>query len=394
MSDNAEFLSEVKGIVTESISKSLPEIVEAAVSPKVAELETKTLGEIEEIKAELKKMNLNTKKVEAGSVELAAKTAIVAGFKSLAKGGKFGEAVEASYKTMSEGTDTEGAELVFDQFDKDVIMVINTYDVLALTRAFTLLKGDKITFPSRDGSTTAAIVGEGATISESEVTTGSVAVDIYKVATLTGVTNELLDDTMTIPDLYNLIVQDVAEQIAALREDLVLGGTGSSQPTGIINASGIHEVALAATKTTADIADEDLVNVMTKAAKKYKRNPVWIGSQYTWGKLMALKTTDGYPLYPELRNMANPTLLGKPFKLSDSTKIVQDAASDTADAVSLIFGDMNFYYTVNRKGTSFEKGHLANDFRDDKTTFRSITRFGGNVARPAAFTVLKNGAAS
>jgi hypothetical protein len=30
-----------------------------------------------------------------------------------------------------------------------------------------------------------------------------------------------------------------------------------------------------------------------------------------WGKLMALKTLDGYPLYPELRG-ANPTIMGRP----------------------------------------------------------------------------------
>lgn len=327
-------------------------------------------------------------------MELIAKTAIVEGWKALSKGGKFDEAVHASIKTMSEGTATEGAEYVFDQFERDVIRVINTYEVVNLVRAFTIVKGDKVIFPSKTGSTTAAYVGEGATISESEVATGNVTIDIFKVATLTGVTNELLDDTMTVPDLYNLIVEDVAEQVAELQEDAVLGGTGSSQPQGIIGASGINTVALATTETVADIADADLINVMTTADKKYKRNTTWIMSQYTWGKLMSLVTADGYPRYPDLRNMTRPTLLGRPVVISDSSKIVQDAATDVALATSIVYGDFNYYYMINRKGLSFEKGHLANDFRDDKTTFRSITRFGGNVAIPAAFTVLKNGAAS
>jgi hypothetical protein len=39
-------------------------------------------------------------------------------------------------------------------------------------------------------------------------------------------------------------------------------------------------------------------------------------SQYIFGKIKALKTLDGYPLYPESRN-ANPTLMGYAVSLSD-----------------------------------------------------------------------------
>lgn len=189
-------------------------------------------------------MTLSTKKTDKGATELVAKTAIVEGWKALAKGGKFEDAVNASVKTMSEGTATEGAELVFDQFERDVIRVINTFDVVKLVRSFNLLKGDKINFPSKTGSTTANYVGEGAQIPESEIDTGNVVIEMFKVATLTGVTNELLDDAMTIPDLYNLIVEDVAEQVAELQEDSILGGTGTGQPKGIITATGIKEVTL------------------------------------------------------------------------------------------------------------------------------------------------------
>ena len=99
-------------------------------------------------------------------------------------------------------------------------------------------------------------------------------------------------------------------------------------------------------------------------------------SQYTWGKLMALKTTDGYALYPELRNFGSPSLLGRRVVISDSAKIVQDAASDVADATSIVYGDFQYYYTVNRMGMSVDKGHLANDFSKYQLAIRSITRFG------------------
>ena len=169
--DTQEILNEVNKTISSSLEKSLPEIVDASVKAQVAQVEAKTVADIEAIKTEIKERNLNAKKATPEQNELMAKTAIVAGFKAVAKGADFTEAVTASYKTMSEGTATEGAELVFDLFERDVIRVINTFDVLALTRVFTILKGDKVTFPRKDGSTTAAIVGEGATTSESELTT-------------------------------------------------------------------------------------------------------------------------------------------------------------------------------------------------------------------------------
>lgn len=62
--ETKELLQEVNKTVAESIEKSLPEIVDASVSTKVQALETKTLGEIEDIKAELKKMQVTSKSTD------------------------------------------------------------------------------------------------------------------------------------------------------------------------------------------------------------------------------------------------------------------------------------------------------------------------------------------
>lgn len=59
----------------------------------------------------------------------------------------FESAFEASVKTMTEGTATEGAELVFDQFDTDVVRIINTFDIVNDVRILPITKGDKISLP-------------------------------------------------------------------------------------------------------------------------------------------------------------------------------------------------------------------------------------------------------
>ena len=128
---------------------------------------------------------------------------------------------------------------------------------------------------------------------------------------------ELLDDTMTTPDLYNLIVEFIAESQAEFLEKEILIGTGDVK--GVLVNASINKIYLGSGKTSADIDDDVLVDVITTSARKYKRrkaNVKFYMSQYVYGKLKALITTDGYPLYPSLRD-ANPTLLGYKVELSD-----------------------------------------------------------------------------
>jgi HK97 family phage major capsid protein len=111
--------------------------------------------------------------------------------------------------------------------------------------------------------------------------------------TLTNLTSELLDDTMTTPDLYNLIVEFIGESQGQFLETQILTGTGSVK--GILVNTSVNSIALAATKKASDISDANIVDMITKAARKYKRNSAkckFYGSQYVYGKLKGLLTTD------------------------------------------------------------------------------------------------------
>jgi len=51
---------------------------------------------------------------------------------------------------------------------------------------------------------------------------------------------------------------------------------------------------------------------------------------------------------------ANPTLLGYKVELSD-VGFVQDSTEDKAKGICLLFGDLNYYTLVRRKGLSIER---------------------------------------
>ena len=134
----------------------------------------------------------------------------------------FNEVVAKTYAGMSEGTEEAGAELVFDQFEADVLRVLNEYNIVADVRILPLAKGDKVKLPKATNGVTTYYVDETVKRTWSKPTTAFVTIDIAKTATLTDMSEELLDDTMTTPDLYNLIVEFIAESQAEFLEKEIL----------------------------------------------------------------------------------------------------------------------------------------------------------------------------
>ena len=133
-----------KGI-TQTIEKSLPEIVNETVSSKISELESKSAKEMTEIKAELKKLSLQGKSFNANAQTFAKKTAIVSIVKEVLqnkvtseKG--FNDVVARTIKTMSSDVSGSGSEMVFDQFENDVLRIISTYSVVNDVKILNILK--------------------------------------------------------------------------------------------------------------------------------------------------------------------------------------------------------------------------------------------------------------
>lgn len=384
--------------IVKTITENLPSVVDAVVTEKLANFETKTWKDLDEVKAAIKEMSIN-KKFDTHAKEIFAKTAIVAIVKDVMtnnvnseKG--FKDVVDTHVKAMSEAANGDGAELVFDQFEQSVQMVINTFEIASLVKIIPIAKGDKLNLPKVTNGVTTAYITELNAPTDSDLATAFVAIDIYKTMTLTNFSDELLEDTMTIPDLYDMIVQNVAESQGAFLEKQILAGTGSNAVEGILVNAQVNSLSLAATKRAGDISDTDIVNVYAKALMKFKRNRAglrWVTSQYVLAKLQALKTTDGYPLYAELRG-ANPTLMGHPVIITDDSSIAQDSGTDIATKPTIIFGDFSYFILVRRKGMTLERGYYGSNWTSNIQSLKSIQRYGGKCTFGEAFTKLLNGA--
>jgi len=183
--------------------------------------------------------------------------------------------------------------MVFDQFEADVLRVINTYQIVNDVKILPLAKGDNVSLPKATNGITTYWKDEAKKYTGSKPATAFVKIDIEKATTMTDLTQELMDDAMTIPDLYNLIVEFIGESQAEFLENEIL--TGDDEIEGVFENASINKIFLGSGKTSADIDDEVLVDVITKAKRKFKRNKSNVKfymSQYVYGKLKALITTD------------------------------------------------------------------------------------------------------
>ena len=391
----------IEKVVSDTIEKSLPEIVDAVTEKKVSELMKKSQDDIWEVKVELKKLNFAQK--TSWVVGEATKQTVMVGIvkdvfqNNITTEKGFQDIADRHLKSvMDEWTSWEGAEFVFDQFEKDVLRVLNTYEVVNAVKIYTLAKWDKITFPKSTNWITTTFKWEAVDYgTPTQPTTSEIVINIAKATTMTSMTEELLDDTMTTPDLYNLIVDFIWESQWEFVEDKILNWTLGTNATieWILENGDVNVLTLENWETVADISDDTLVEAVMKIAKKYKKrssNIKWTMSQYTLWKLMQLKTTDGSFLYPELRQ-ANPKLWSYGVIISDVAPI-QDATEDVADATSIVLWDMKYFTLVRRKGLTFERWYRDWDWQADIQSVKSNTRIWGKATFGEAFVKIVNGA--
>lgn len=212
------------------------------------------------------------------------------------------------------------------------------------------------------------IVGEGSTKPTREPTFGQRLLTMYKYAAITQFGDELLADDFT-GELPGEVTTAVGGQIInKLNEDITIDGTGSSEPTGALNAANTALIAVnRATASTFSAAD---------AFAMYERhthgpNSVWMISRRVLAKLFQLQQTNNTMVtwLANLRDKPQMLLLGLPVIVTDLLPTL-----GTKGDVALVNGD--FYAMGLRQALTVESSiHVA--FVQDVTTYRFVARGGG-----------------
>lgn len=302
--------------------------------------------------------------------------------------------IDVKQKFMNEATDGVGWEFVFDYFEKTVLNVMNEEPILREITLYNVLKSDKVKLPKYTNGIITTFEAEWTGWANSNWTTEYVNIDIERAVSRTDITEELLDDNLTIPDIFNLIVKDIAESQANFLANQVINGDGAGNNfLGLLNDPDVNEVVVDAGWTTVkDVLSDDIVTMISKAKRKFKKSwkrwQIFLMSEYVRWVLRnhAGKTTIGGVEYDFKDLMSDtPTLFGIRVITSDYAPI-QDVAEDVAGANFLILGNFKYFTLAKRTWIEIETGYVWDNFNNSIKTIRAKQRVGWALTYAEAFT--------
>lgn len=192
------------------------------------------------------------------------------------------------------------------------------------------------------------------------------------------VTTDLLEDSEA--NLEGILAETIAETLALDEDTAMINGTGVGQPEGVLNGGSPNPGTDLGTASTFTYAG--LLALYTALPAQYRQNGRFLMNSATYGKLLALETTAGFPLFPP--NSLPGTLFTKPIVFSEFMPSVGSAAK------TIVFGDFQRgYVIVDRSELRIQR--LAERYAPN-IGFLPIKRTGGQVVRPRALRIGKHAA--
>ncbi len=251
------------------------------------------------------------------------------------------------YRAMSVGSDTYGGYTVPDEFRRQLIQGLDELNVMrGLATTITSSSGT-LTMPTLTTHASATWKTEAEAYAETTPAFSEVTFSAHKATALIKVSEELLNDSAF--PLEQWIAGEFARALAELEETAFVVGTGSGQPTGVVGGSTLGKTATATNAITAD----ELMDTYHALGRAYRRRASWLMHDSTKKAIRKLVTgVSGDKTYiwqPGLASGEPDMLLGQPVYTSPDM-----AEIGTGNKVA-IFGDLSYYYIVDRQSISIQR---------------------------------------
>ena len=236
--------------------------------------------------------------------------------------------------------------------------------------------GESLRIPTMTSYPTAAQVAAGATIGDSEPTYSSVLLEPRKVAFITKIARELVEDAGF--DIEAHIARVAGNSIGFKINALASVGSGSGEAQGLFTAADTGVTAASATEFTADEL-VDLAFSLDGAARNLP-GVGWHMNTTNLGAVRKLKDTAGNYLY-NIVGAGENTLLGYPVFENPS------APAATTGLKPIAFGHLPSYVIVQ---TGLETS-VSSDayFADDEIAYKFTYRFDGALTESSHVKVLE-----
>ena len=282
-------------------------------------------------------------------------------------------------KAINEATTTEGGFFVPDEQAKIFLELVQQNNTaIPLCRSFTMAT-DVFNIPTVSSGNTAYWVSENTEITTSDLATGQIILTAKKVAAITTVSSEVIEDAN--PEIAQVVNEQLGKDVAiAVDQEIYNGGTTGYTSSGI---NGFRDKTTYTDMNTVDASSGEITVSMLLQAKKAIRNDYFaeggthliINPDIVY-KLENLTDSNGRPIFsamdtnnPLYSNGALGTILG----LTVISTPAIPTASNKSDALVITKG-VSGYYGMKRGFKFYKEYQIETDNFKVQTNMRMAFR--------------------
>lgn len=296
-------------------------------------------------------------------------------------------------KGMTEGTDSAGGYLVNPEISDELIRLRLQGSVIRGLCSSVNIQSDSLQIASVTGGLSAGWVAELAAKPETDMTFGSLTVNVFTAAGLGAASNQLLADSR--PSIDSLITQDLAYRLMVLEETAFINGSGTGQPRGILQTAGINSVVYTDASPTAEEMLDQIQAAIYQVQLNYFGEPnAIVMHPRTWQFISkARATASGLYVIGTGANangrvasdpQPRPSLFGLPVYTTTLVPTTLGGGTESA----IIVGDFSQALILDRQGITVDTSEHVR-FTTNQTVFRVEERVGFTAARyPKAFAAV------
>lgn len=290
---------------------------------------------------------------------------------------------------LNEGNDTQGGYLVPEEFETKLVENLVNADPIRASATVITTAGDR-NIPIETDSGSFTYIGEGTDYPTSDPAIGKAVLSAFKAGGIVKVSEELLQDSFF--DLESYLLRLASRRYNTLEQSGFANGGGVAGPLGIFNSVSVGGTTITGTtgavSASAAITGDNLIDTFHGLARAYRDNAAWLTSDTMVKLIRKLKDSTGQYLWqPGLQAGQPDRLLNRPVLVSDG------APAPAPDQRSIVFGDLSFYYIVDRLGLSMQvlrELYAA----QGQVGFKFTKRNDGRLTSAVATTFFTHGSAS
>lgn len=255
--------------------------------------------------------------------------------------------------------------------DAGVVRVINTAG------------GNDLQVPVQATRPAATAIAEATEISALDPTFSTVTMKAQKVAVLTKISRELLQDEGV--NIEAFLAEDLGVALGVKVNNLLTVGTGTVVPNGIVTASAAGGTG--STAVSGAFTADNLIDLAHAVDGAYVRNGGgWMMRRSTLGAVRKLKDSAGQYLFAPAATVGTPDLLLS-FPVYDNP----DVAAVATSAKSVLFGGLRNYMVRIAGGLEIARSEDAY-FASDEIGVRATIRVWGDIGQANAVKHFVGGA--